>query len=815
MECALACPDSAIPNTVHEIHDLLLAGIKEVDATEPQRQALREQVYGLSERVREAYRNDSTDRPFHQVVAAAAGTIDSSPTLARNIGRLVDVLATFPVSRTRPFFDSLEKAAPGTGGLFAATIDPWKCTGCLECIEVCGPGALTALEQDADVLETLQNRFAFMSGLPNTPARFFEGSDTLDGDIKRMLLDRSNYYATTGGHGGCRGCGEVTALRLLMSMSHALGEKRRRTHLHELDALLEALQVKLGSLDPADAERRERISSIIATLEKRLYLYEGGPTGNGPSSTVIANSTGCSSVYASTMPFNSYVDPWVNSLFQDAQPLAKGIFEGISAQVVSDVRTLRLAQLELDDAYDPATQEKDLRMLSWEHFTPEELGLLPTVLTIGGDGANYDIGFGAMSRVLASDTPIKVLVLNSGVYSNTGGQASTSSFTGQDSDLARFGSAGEGKHESRKELGLLASFHPNVFVCATSTAFQAHFLKSTMEMLNFGSGPAVMDVYTPCGSEHGVPEAASNARARLAVESRMNPLFVHDPRLGGTLSESFSIEGNPDPHKDWTTTTLQYLDDAGQVQLITTPLTPAEFALGEVRFKKQFRTLSPELEPVAVPIDQYVDLPPAQRGAAVPYVLATDENRHLTKVVCSASIVALVEERRRYWQTLQYLSGEHEDQLTATHRSALQTLKAQYDEALQQRESSLDDIAQAMSELAASSRAPAGFGSAFSIAPSGGGGTGAAAAAAPAASAVGVIPGPVYLDPADEALCNDCGTCYQELPQFFEKVTVVIDGAARTVARMIPGAADTVEVTPEVQKRIDRVRATCDAEIIR
>ena len=59
---------------------------------------------------------------------------------------------------------------------------------------------------------------------------------------------------------------------------------------------------------------------------------------------MIANATGCSSVYASTMPYNSYLDPWVNSLFQDAQPLAKGIFEGISAQVVPDVRALRLAR---------------------------------------------------------------------------------------------------------------------------------------------------------------------------------------------------------------------------------------------------------------------------------------------------------------------------------------------------------------------------------------------------------------------------------------------------------------------------------------
>ncbi|MFZ0158480.1 MAG: 2-oxoacid:acceptor oxidoreductase family protein, partial [Kineosporiaceae bacterium] len=727
MECALVCPDAAIPNTVHEIHDLLLTGIKEIDATEPQREALRAQIYGLAERVRELYRADSLHRPFHEIVAEAAGTIEGGPALTRNVGKLVAVLATFQVAHTRPFFDSVEKSAPGTGGLFAATVDPWKCTGCLECVEVCGPGALTPLEQDNDVLTTLQDRFAFMSKLPNTPARFFEGSTSEDGDIKRLLLDRSNYYATTGGHGGCRGCGEVTALRLVMSLSHALGDKRRRTHLRELDSLLERLQAKLDAIDGTDPERRARITSIIGTLEKRLYLYEDGPTGNGPSSTVIANSTGCSSVYASTMPFNSYTDPWVNSLFQDAQPLAKGIFEGISAQVVPDVRALRLARLELDDGYDPATQEKELRMLSWAEFTPEELGLLPTVMTIGGDGANYDIGFGAMSRVLASDTPIKVMVLNSGVYSNTGGQASTSSFTGQDSDLARFGSAGDGKHESRKELALLASFHPHVYVCATSTAFQGHFLKSTMEMLNYTPGPAVMDVYTPCGSEHGIPEAASNARARLAVESRMNPLFVHDPRRGSTLNEWFSIEGNPDRDKDWTTTTLQYLDEAGQVQLMTTPLTPAEFALGEVRFKKQFRKLPPELEASAVPIDVYIDLPPAQRGAGMPFIYATDEDRHLTKVACSASIVALVEERRRNWQTLQYLSGEHEARLSAMHRSDVEALQAQFDQATKQRETSLDDIARAMSELAASSKAPVGFGGAIP------GGLSAGAGPAPAA----------------------------------------------------------------------------------
>jgi pyruvate-ferredoxin/flavodoxin oxidoreductase len=814
MECALACPDAAIPNTVHEIHDLVLTGIKEIDITEPQRDALRAHVYPLSEHVREAYRKDRTPQPFHELVAAAGATLPpGEPILHRNFDTLVSKLATFPVARTRPFFDAMEKTVPGTGALFSATIDPWKCTGCLECIEVCGPGSLTPLDQDDDILTTLQDRFEFMTELPNTPARFLEESTNVDGDLKRLLLDRPNFYSTTGGHGACRGCGEVTAIRLVMAASHALGDERRQAHQHDLEQLLAELQAKVESLPADEGERRRRIEAIVTTLERRLYLYEGGPTGNGPSPTVIANATGCSSVYASTMPYNSYVDPWVNSLFQDSSPLAKGIFEGISAQVAPDVRALRLAALELADAYDPAQHDRELGMLSWEEFTPAERRLLPTVLSIGGDGASYDIGFGAMSRVLASDTPIKMLVLDSGAYSNTGGQASTSSFTGQDSDLARFGGAHGGKHEARKELALLASFHPNVFVCATSTAIHGHFLQAAMEFLGYPTAAAVMNVYTPCGSEHGIPEASSNARARLAVESRMHPLFVHDPRRGTTLHEWYTLDGNPDADKTWTTSTLEYVDDAGSVQLLTTPLTPAEFALGEVRFKKQFRKLDPEHEDGALPIHEYVELPADQRAAHVPFIHATDEQRHLIKVACSHAIVSLVEDRRSYWHTLQYLSGVHEAQLTALHRSDIEALRARFEEASTARETSLDDIAHAMSELATSSRAPAGTGGPAVAGPTAVP-VAVAAGTAPAAPADEATHAPVYLDPADEGLCNDCGTCYQELPQFFAKTTVVIDGESRVIARMIPGAIENVEVTPEIAKRIERVRATCDAEII-
>ncbi|MGV1006273.1 MAG: 2-oxoacid:acceptor oxidoreductase family protein [Candidatus Nanopelagicales bacterium] len=822
MECALVCPDAAIPNIVHDLPDLLAGVVKTLDLPTAQAEALRAQVYTLAERARASYREDKSPRSFAAVIASVGADIGADqPTLRHNFGLLVAELGKLPLARTRPFFDSPEKQAPGSGALFSATIDPWKCTGCLECVEVCGPGSLTPAEQTGEVLLTVQERFDLIAAVPETPVRFYADAALPDGDAKRILLDRENFYSTTGGHGACRGCGEVTAIRLLMATAHALGAQRRKAHIVELETRLHALGEKLASLPSGETARAERIARAMETIEARLYLFEGGPSGNGPAPVVVANSTGCSSVYASTMPYNSYLDPWVNSLFQDAQPLAKGIFEGIAAQQAGDFRALRVADLELADSYDHSRHEPGLRTLNWERFTPAESALLPAVVTIGGDGASYDIGFGAMSRILASNTPIKVLVLNSGAYSNTGGQASTAAFTGQDSDLSRIGGAHDGKHEGRKELGLLASFHPNTFVCATSTALHGHFLAATMSMLEFPAA-AVMDVYTPCGTEHGVPEAASNARARLAVESRMHPLFVHDPRRGTALTDWFSIEGNPDPEKTWTTSTIEYLDDNGQVALLDTPLTPAEFALGEVRFKKQFSKLDGAAN--AVPIDQFVELTPAARVGKTPFVYATDGNRKLIKLAAAPAIVALVEDRRRYWQTLQYLSGGHEASLTALHQADFATLQAKYDEAMAARETSLDDIAKAMSELATASSA-GGFQPtgprllASSPAPSAASPAGAALPAATAtattATATAVMDKTVWLDPADEPLCNDCGTCYQELPQFFEKTKMVIDGEARIVAKMIPGSLETVEITPEIAKRIERVKATCDAEIIR
>lgn len=92
------------------------------------------------------------------------------------------------------------------------------------------PGALVAQDQDAALLSTLQTRFQFMSRTPNTPARFVDNALEAGGEPKRLLLDRGNYYSTTGGHGGCRGCGEVTAIRQVMATNHAIGQAPCRAY---------------------------------------------------------------------------------------------------------------------------------------------------------------------------------------------------------------------------------------------------------------------------------------------------------------------------------------------------------------------------------------------------------------------------------------------------------------------------------------------------------------------------------------------------------------------------------------------------------
>jgi pyruvate/2-oxoacid:ferredoxin oxidoreductase beta subunit len=156
----------------------------------------------------------------------------------------------------------------------------------------------------------------------------------------------------------------------------------------------------------------------------------------------------------------------------------------------------------------------------------------------------------SLCRLLASGMDINVLVLDTQVYSNTGGQASTASYFGQDAKMAATGRDSKGKRERRKELSHICLMHPEVYVAQTTPAHINHFYKAIMEANEY-PGPAVINVYTTCQPEHGVADNLSSQHAKLAVESRAFPLFIYDPRKGGTIRKRLSLVGNPGQKDDW------------------------------------------------------------------------------------------------------------------------------------------------------------------------------------------------------------------------------------------------------------------------
>ena len=169
---------------------------------------------------------------------------------------------------------------------------------------------------------------------------------------------------------------------------------------------------------------------------------------------------------------------------------------------------------------------------------------------LGGDGAMYDIGFQSLSRMLASGMDIKVLVLDTQVYSNTGGQASTATFTAQDAKMSQVGKTNPGKTEHRKEMAQILMMHPNAFVAQAIAGNPSHFYKTIMAANDY-PGPAVVIAYTTCQPEHGVADDRSMLQEKLAVESRAFPLMVYDPRKGEKIRERLSLAGNPGLKEDW------------------------------------------------------------------------------------------------------------------------------------------------------------------------------------------------------------------------------------------------------------------------
>jgi len=717
-QCWVQCPDAAIPGLVLSIEDLYDTVIRTTADGKPN-DRVKQIAKHLSRETRKILKGVPF-KSFGEVAASAYANVvdklgwdaDRRAQLDEQWARVYPVLDEFPLAKTAPFFDLPESKQKDSGGLLAITINPEACKGCNICVDVCPEHALVTVQQDEEVVAKLRRNWKVWEQLPDTDDRFINIRDLDEGIgvLSSLLLKKDNYRSMAGGDGSCMGCGEKTAVHLVTSTVEALMQPRVDKLLKRVDELVASLDTQARELvgsetdvakaakEPGEqvgvklpAAKKERLTLLQKSkeeLEHLKWLYVEGPSGRGRVSLGITNSTGCSSVWGSTYPYNPYPFPWVNHLFQDAPSIAIGVFEGHMRKMGDHFLSLRKAEQLVADTYDDAEFARLAEEFDWQQFTDEEFRLCPPILSIGGDGAMLDIGFQNLSRLMASGKPIRVMVLDTQVYSNTGGQACTSGFTGQVADMSAWGKAQHGKSEVRKELAFIAMAHRGVFVHQSSQASASHLIEGVIKGLNTRR-PAVFNIYTPCPVEHGLADDWAPTAARLALESRAFPFLTYDPDAGQDLADCLSLDGNPSTDQVWPTYELKYVDAEGNEASMELPLTVADWAATEVRFRKNFSELAEEdVDDSFVPFADFTALSHEEREGKKPFIWTLTDERKLKRLQVSNEMVILAEDRLLFWHQIKEMAGLDvpdavRDTLAATmdeeYEAKLSALKAEYE----------------------------------------------------------------------------------------------------------------------------------------
>jgi pyruvate-ferredoxin/flavodoxin oxidoreductase len=377
------------------------------------------------------------------------------------------------------------------GKLFTIQVAPEDCTGCNLCVNVCPAKDRTNpkhkainMELQAPLRETERANYDFFLGLPELPRTEVARFDHKGSQFLEPLFEYS---------GACSGCGETPYLKLLTQL---FGDR-----------------------------------------------------------LLMANATGCSSIYGGNLPTTPYTTnrdgrgpAWANSLFEDNAEFGFGFRLALDAhQAAARVLVERLAPrigdvlaseiLGADQAGERgiANQRERVRALRTkleQLDSPEAKRLLSladylvkkSVWLVGGDGWAYDIGYGGLDHVLSGRRDVNVLVLDTEVYSNTGGQASKSTPLGA---AAKFAAAG--KTVGKKDLGLMATMYGHVYVARV--AFGAKMAQTAQAFLEAEAypGPSLIIAYSHCIA-HGYDMAQGVSQQKLAVDSGVWPLYRFDPR---------------------------------------------------------------------------------------------------------------------------------------------------------------------------------------------------------------------------------------------------------------------------------------------
>jgi len=316
-----------------------------------------------------------------------------------------------------------------------------------------------------------------------------------------------------------------------------------------------------------------------AALLHPLFEFSGACAGCGETPyvsllsrlfgdrAVIANATGCSSIYGGNLPTTPWTfnkdgrgPAWSNSLFEDCaefgfgfrltidklkeyaeelveklsgqigEELAKGLLEADqSTEAGIQAQRDRVAQLKVKLAGTDSNEATQLASVA-------DYLVRKSVWSVGGDGWAYDIGYGGLDHVLASGRDINLLVLDSEVYSNTGGQASKATPRGA---VAKFAAAG--RPSAKKDLGLMAMAYGNVYVASVALgAGDAQCVKAFLEAESY-DGPSIIVAYSHCAM-HGIDMSMGNDIQKRAVDSAHWVLYRYDPRRGFVGDKPLKID---------------------------------------------------------------------------------------------------------------------------------------------------------------------------------------------------------------------------------------------------------------------------------
>lgn len=286
---------------------------------------------------------------------------------------------------------------------------------------------------------------------------------------------------------------------------------------------------------------------------------------------VFANATGCTSIYGGSFPSTPYTTnkdgfgpAWANSLFEDNAEFGFGmkiayetmrdrvqnLFASHLDEMPEALRALAESWIENRKSYEETRKLKKELVEALEKvdapYAHELLELKDYFVKVsqwimGGDGWAYDIGYGGLDHVIANAEDVNILVLDTEVYSNTGGQSSKAAPTGA---IAKFAAAG--KPTKRKDLAALAMSYGHVYVAQISHgASPAQVVKAMREAESY-EGPSIIIAYAPC-IEHGIKGGLTNsfAQAKLATQCGYWPTFRFDPRLEEKGKNPFKIDSRP------------------------------------------------------------------------------------------------------------------------------------------------------------------------------------------------------------------------------------------------------------------------------